>query len=137
MENRVVNMQSEERAIRDLNATWIEAVNAGDLDRLLPLMTEDVVLIGPGQAPVRREGYPAVFSGGHREFHIRCESAVQEVTVAGDVAYTLCEDRLTVTPRSGGATTTLAGHRITIYRKQADGRWLLARDAHTLAPVAG
>ena len=26
---------------------------------------------------------------------------------------------------------------LTIYRKQADGSWLLARDAHTLAPVAG
>lgn len=24
-----------------------------------------------------------------------------------------------------------AGHRITVYRKQPDGRWLLARDAHT------
>jgi ketosteroid isomerase-like protein len=30
----------------------------------------------------------------------------------------------------------LAGHRITVYRKQPDGRWLLARDAHTLSPVA-
>ncbi len=30
----------------------------------------------------------------------------------------------------------LAGHRITIYRKQADGLWLLARDAHTLSPVS-
>ena len=31
--------------------------------------------------------------------------------------------------------TRLAGHRITVYRKQPDGRWLLARDAHTLSPV--
>jgi ketosteroid isomerase-like protein len=30
----------------------------------------------------------------------------------------------------------LAGHRLTVYRKQPDGRWLLARDAHTLSPVA-
>jgi ketosteroid isomerase-like protein len=29
----------------------------------------------------------------------------------------------------------LAGHRITVYRKQDDNRWLLARDAHTLSPV--
>jgi ketosteroid isomerase-like protein len=28
----------------------------------------------------------------------------------------------------------LAGHRLTVYRKQLDGRWLLARDAHTLSP---
>ena len=28
-----------------------------------------------------------------------------------------------------------AGYRITIYREQSDGRWVLARDAHTLSPV--
>jgi ketosteroid isomerase-like protein len=43
---------------------------------------------------------------------------------------------LSVAPRAGGQATELAGHRITIYRKQPDGRWLLARDAHTLSPVA-
>jgi ketosteroid isomerase-like protein len=29
----------------------------------------------------------------------------------------------------------LAGYRLTVYRKHPDGRWLLARDAHTLTPV--
>jgi ketosteroid isomerase-like protein len=24
---------------------------------------------------------------------------------------------------------------VTVYRKQPDGRWLLARDAHTLSPI--
>jgi len=63
-------------------------------------------------------------------------SELQEVEVVGEVAYTLCRDSLTVTPRAGGNATELAGHRITIYRKQPDGRWLLARDAHTLSPQA-
>jgi len=55
---------------------------------------------------------------------------------AGDLAYTLCRDSLSVTPRAGGESTPLAGHRITIYRRQPDGRWLLARDAHTLSAAA-
>jgi ketosteroid isomerase-like protein len=55
--------------------------------------------------------------------------------IVGDVAYTMCRDSLSVTPRTGGETTKLADHRITIYRKQSDGRWLLARDANTLLPV--
>lgn len=38
-------------------------------------------------------------------------------------------------PTNGGPVVRLAGHRLTIYRRQPDGRWLLARDAHTLAPV--
>jgi uncharacterized protein (TIGR02246 family) len=128
-------MEADERAIRALHATWMEAVNAGDLDRLLGLITEDVVLLGPGQAPAGRDGFQAAFTGGHREFRIRCVSELQEVVVAGDVAYTLCKDSLSLTPRAGGNNVELAGSRITIYRKQRDGSWLLARDAHTLAPV--
>lgn len=55
--------------------------------------------------------------------------------IVGDVAYTMCRDSLSVTPRAGGEAMELADHRITIYRKQPDGRWLLARDAHTLSPM--
>lgn len=129
-------MGSDERAIRELHAVWIDAVNAGELPRLLGLTTDDVVLLSPGRPPIGRDGFAAVFSTAHQQARIRCLSELQEVVVAGDVAYTVCRDSLTVTPRAGGDTAELAGHRITIYRKQADGRWLLARDAHTLVPAA-
>ena len=52
------------------------------------------------------------------------------------LAYTRCRDSLSVKPRAGGEATELAVHRITIYRKQPDGLWLLARDAHTLSPIS-
>jgi uncharacterized protein (TIGR02246 family) len=125
----------EERNIRQVHSTWISAVNAGDLARLLALMTDDVVFLNPGQAPCGRQDFPAGFSTAHRQFQIRCSSELEEVVVAGEVAYTLCRDSLSMTPHAGGEAVELAGHRITIYRKQPDGRWLLARDAHTLAPV--
>jgi uncharacterized protein (TIGR02246 family) len=129
-------MGSDERAIREVHTTWINAVNAGDLVRLLTLMADDVVFLNPGRAPFGRDGFPAVFSTAHQQSRVRCISELEEVVVVGDVAYTLCQDSLSVTPRGGGEATELAGHRITIYRKQPDGRWLLARDAHTLSPVA-
>ncbi len=129
-------MESDERAIREAHATWIDSVNADDLARLLGLMTDDVVFLNPGRAPFGRDGFPAVFSSAHQEFRLRCISELEEVVVVGDLAYTLCRDSLSVAPRAGGEATALAGHRITIYRKQPDGRWLLARDAHTLSPVA-
>jgi uncharacterized protein (TIGR02246 family) len=129
-------MGSDERAIRAVHATWIDAVNAGDLVLLLTLMADDVVFLSPGRAPLGREGFPAGFSAAHQQSRIRCSSELEEVVIAGEVAYTLCRDSLSVTPRAGGDATELAGHRITLYRKQPDGRWLLARDAHTLSPVA-
>ena len=128
-------MGSGERAIRELHAAWIDAVNAGNVTRLLSLMAEDAVFLNPGQAPVGREEFPAGFSTAHQRNWIRCISELEELVVAGDFAYTLCRDALSLTPRAGGDATKLAGHRITIYRQQADGRWLLARDAHTLAPL--
>jgi len=125
-------MESDEAAIRAVHTVWIDAVNAGDVNRLLSMMAEDVVFLNPGRAPFGREGFLAGFSAAHQQSRIRCISELEEVVVVGEVAYTRCRDSLSATPRAGGKTTELAGHRITIYRKQSDGCWLLARDAHTL-----
>ena len=138
-------MEPDEQAIRQLHSTFIDAVNAADVDRLLGLMTDDVVLLSPGREPVGREGFGPVHSGAHAQSRIRCTSELEEVVVVGDVAYTRSRDALSVTPRAtstrsgqaGGDETRLAGHRLTVYRKHPDGRWLLARDAHTLTPVSG
>jgi uncharacterized protein (TIGR02246 family) len=130
-------MGSDERAIREVHTAWIDAVNAGDLVRLLTLMADDVVFLNPGRAPFGRDGFPVGFSAAHQQSRIRCISELEEVVVVGEVAYTLCRDSLSVTPRTGKKVATeLAGHRITIYRKQPHGRWLLARDANALSPVS-
>lgn len=128
-------MGPDEREIREVHLAWIDAVNAGDLDRLLTLMADDVVFLNPGQSPFGRDGFSANFSAAHQQVRIRCLSELEEVVVAGEVAYTRSRDALSVTPLAGGEATQLAGHRITVYRKQPDGRWLLARDAHTLCSV--
>lgn len=127
-------MGSDEREVREVHSTWIGAVNAGDLARLLTLMADDVVFLNPGQAPSGRDGFSANFSAAHQRVRIHCSSELEEVVVSGDVAYAWSRDALSVT-RAGGEATQLAGHRLTVYRKQPDGRWLLARDAHTLSPV--
>jgi uncharacterized protein (TIGR02246 family) len=126
---------TDEQAIRDLHEAWIVAVNTGDTDRLLCLMADDAVFMNPGEEPLRRDGFPAKFTSAHRRFHIRCLSELEEVAVLGDLAWTRCRDSLCVTPRDGDATTRLAGHRLTLYRRQPDGRWLLSRDANTLTPT--
>ena len=128
-------MGPDERAIRQVHSTWIEAVNAGDLGRLLSLMADDVVFLSPGRAPFGRDGFSDGFSAAHKQLRINCISELEEVVVVGEVAYTRSRDALSVTPRAGGEATQLAGYRITVYREQPEGRWLLARDAHTLSPV--
>ncbi|MGE5089403.1 MAG: YybH family protein [Candidatus Levyibacteriota bacterium] len=128
-------MGPDGREIREVHSAWIGAVNNGDLIRLLELMTDDVVFLTPGQAPFGRDGFSANFSAAHQRLQIRCRSELEEVVVIGEVAYTRSRDAVSSTPRAGGEATQLAGHRLTVYRKQPDGRWLLARDAHTLSPM--
>jgi len=128
--------RSDEQAVRALHAAWIDAVNAGDLARLLGLMTGDAQFLGPGREPMAREAFAEGFTAAHRQSRLRCVSELQDVVVAGDVAYTICRDSLGVRPAAGGAGSALAGHRMSIYRRQPDGRWLLARDAHTLTAAA-
>lgn len=128
-------MGPDERAIREVHSAWIDAVNAGDLACLLNLMADDCLLLNPGQAPVGRDKFSAAFPSAHEQARIHCISDLEEVVVVGDVAYTRSRDSLSVIPLGGGEAARLAGDRLTIYRKQPDGRWLLARDAHTLSPV--
>jgi uncharacterized protein (TIGR02246 family) len=129
-------MGPDEQAIREVHSLWIDAVNGDDIDCLLRLMADDVVFLNPGQPPLGRDGFSPGFSAAHQQARIHCISELEEVVVVGEVAYTLSRDSLSLTPRAGGEAMQLAGHRITVYRKQPDGRWLLARDAHTLSPMA-
>jgi uncharacterized protein (TIGR02246 family) len=131
-----MQMSPDERAIREVHSTWVDAVNAGNLVRLLTLVADDVVFLNPGQAPVGRDGFSTVFQAAHEQARIHCISALEEVAVVGEVAYTRSRDSVSVIPLAGGDAMQLSGHRITVYRKQPDGRWILARDAHTLSPVA-
>ncbi len=128
-------MQADEQQIRQIHATWIDAVNAGNLALLHTLMTDDVVFLNPGQAPLGRAGFSTNFSTGQERALINCRSDLEEVVVSGDVAYTRSRDALLVTPRANDQARRLTGYRMTVYRKQTDDHWLLARDAHTLSQV--
>lgn len=128
-------MTSDEQAIREVHSTWIDAVNAGDLACLRSLMADDVVFLSPGQPPSDRDRFATNFTTAHQQIRIRCLSELEEVVIVGEVAYTRSQDALHITSRAGGEATQLTGYRMTVYRQQPDGRWLLTRDAHTLSPA--
>jgi ketosteroid isomerase-like protein len=45
------NMSSDDQEIRNLVATWMAATKAGDIEKVLSLMAEDVVFLLPRQPP--------------------------------------------------------------------------------------
>src|SRR5262249_5811705 len=125
-------MESDERAIRAVHTVWIDAVNAGDLARLLSMMGGGCGVFESRPGAVRSGRISRWIFGCPAKIPDTLYQRVGEVVVVGKVAYTRSRDSLSVTPRAGGKTTELAGPRITIYRKQTDRSWLLARDAPTL-----
>ncbi len=128
-------MATDEQQIRDLIATWMVATKAGDTDRVLSLMTDDVVFLVAGSPPFGKQKFAETQrppDGGPRpKFDGRSE--IQEIRVVGDWAFIWT--RLTVEVTSpGGQTHKRAGHTLSVLQK-VEGRWLLARDANMLTPV--
>ena len=52
-------MTNDERAIRELIATWMDASQKGDLQTVLGLMADDVVFMVPGREPFGKEAFAA------------------------------------------------------------------------------
>lgn len=127
-------MTDDERAIRELVDTWMTASRAGDVATVLGLMADDAIFMVPGQDPFGKEAFAAA-STAMQDVRIDGKSDIQEIRVLGDWAYMRNRLEVTVTPPAG-APMRRAGYTLTILRKEADGRWHLARDANLLAPVA-
>jgi len=123
-------MSDDERAIRELIATWMAASQAGDIETVLSLMTDDVVFMVPGREPFGKEAF-ATASQSLKDMRMEGSSEIRELKVLGDWAYLRAYIQMTVTP-AGGAPVRRTGYTLTILRRQPDGRWLLARDANLL-----
>jgi uncharacterized protein (TIGR02246 family) len=126
-------MHADEQAIRQLVAYWHRATALSDVDAIAPLIAENAVFLTPGGTPMRgRSAFVAQLRQLLATHRIQSSGEVQEVAVAGDLAYcwTLLEVR--ITPTAGGATVARSGHTLSILRKRPDGRWQLTRDANLL-----
>ena len=125
-------MHNDEQAIRDLVATWLTASTAGDTEKVLSLMADDVVFLVTGQPPMRGKAAFAKSLAGMAAFEMDATSEVQQVEVMGDWAYLWTKLTVVVTPKNGGASVKRSGNTLSILKKQA-GAWVLYRDANMLA----
>jgi uncharacterized protein (TIGR02246 family) len=129
-------MVSDEQQIRDLVSTWMAASKAGDVQTVLGLITDDVVFLVPGRAPMHRDEFAAALQAqaGASAPAIDATSEIQELQVCGEWAFLWARLRVLVTPADGSRTMERAGHTLTVLRKQG-GQWRLARDANLLGPA--
>jgi uncharacterized protein (TIGR02246 family) len=94
-------------------------------------MSDDVVFLGPGRPAFGKKEFAAA-QGGLGDYRIEGTSDVREVYVSGDLGYAWTQLTVTMTPSAGGEPVRRSGPTLTIFRRLADGRWVLARDANML-----
>jgi uncharacterized protein (TIGR02246 family) len=129
-------MPNDEQQIRDLIKEWHRATAAGDLPRVLTLMAEDVVFLIAGHPPMEgREAFAASFQTALKHFRIESTSEVQEIRIAGDMAYCWSHLSVTMKPLSAGSPKHRAGYVLTVLRKAADQNWVVSRDANLLSEL--
>jgi len=125
-------MANDEQAIRNLVATWLSASKAGDTQKVLSLMADDVVFLMPGQEPMRGKSAFAASQSALQQFDLDASSDIQEINVLGEWAYVWTKLSVVMTPRKSGAPKKRAGNTLSILQKRA-GTWVIFRDANMLA----
>ena len=128
-------MDRDEQAIRSVIATWMEASAAGDLERVLALMDDDVVFLGAGRPPMRgKNGFAAANKAMEGRVRVEGTAEIQEIRVSGDWAYAWNQLKVTMRPLDGGTPTHLSGPALSVLRKKSDGAWVIYRDANMISP---
>lgn len=128
-------MSSDEQAIRKLVDEWHRATAAGNVDAILPLMSEDVVFLVCGKPPMKGR---ATFEQGLRSLltshRIQSRGDIQELVISQDLAFCWTNLTVQITPISGGESIERGGSTLSIFRKQSNQSWVLVRDANLLPP---
>jgi uncharacterized protein (TIGR02246 family) len=121
-------VSNDEREIRRVIERWMSATRAGDTATVLGLMADDVIFMVPGREPFGKPEFAAA-SEAMTKMRVDGRADVREVKVLDDWAYARNYLEVSIA-REGAPLVRRAGYTLTIFRKGADGRWRLARDAN-------
>ena len=118
----------EMQAIRQVEMHWTMAVEAGDIDRLGRLMTEDIVVIhGNGRLVCGREAVMNDFGRSLQDFSIQQTVKSEETIVAGEWAFDRAKVHTALSSRQSCDTRQFDSWTVTIMRKQSGLGWRVAR----------
>ncbi|HEX2660872.1 MAG TPA: SgcJ/EcaC family oxidoreductase, partial [Polyangia bacterium] len=104
MPGEIVSPQGpdDRAAIRAVVESWHRATTAGEIARVLPLMTDDAVFLTHGHEPMRgRAAFERTLAALLETHTIASSGIVREVEVSGDLAYAWTDLTVTVSGRDG------------------------------------
>jgi uncharacterized protein (TIGR02246 family) len=129
-------LDSDETQIRRTLAECAAGACAGEVERILPYLAEDLVFLLPGEPPLK--GRPAFLSFLRdliTDCRIEAESEIRELKLMGDYAYSLNWLSLTLTPRATHSPRRRCGFTMSLLRREPDGQWVVFRDLNMLTEL--
>lgn len=123
---------AEAPAIAAVLDDYVTFAEAGDAESWLALWDEGGVQMPPN-APERTkqqldELMPTMMKNRNAAMEMEMNFDIVETEIAGPWAYIRCGYTQEFTNRSNGEESLVDGKALTVFRRQADGSWLIYRD---------
>jgi uncharacterized protein (TIGR02246 family) len=118
----------EIQEIRRLAIRWTAALEAGDIELLGQLMTDDIVVIhGNGRLVCGKEAVMKDSARSFEDFSVQQRVESEETIVAGEWAFDRAKVHTTINSRKNRDTKQFDSRSVTILRKQSGLGWRVAR----------
>jgi ketosteroid isomerase-like protein len=115
--------------VHKAHEAYVEAINSNDTDKVLAVLTEDIVYQSPHAPALKgKAAVGAWIKGYFGAYATKWEKTSTDMHVAGDWAFELYDYKSTDTPKGGGKPEIDTGKGINIYHHDSDGVWRIARD---------
>jgi len=116
-------------AIKEIWRQYAATIDAGDFEGWISLWMDDGIQMPP-DTPARigkeqiRKGMKPAFD----QFILKMGITNKETTISGDFGFARGTFTETLIPKAGGEAEKYEGKYLTIFEKQMDGSWKIARD---------
>jgi uncharacterized protein (TIGR02246 family) len=119
-----VDVEADVEAIKKITDDFNAAINAGNIDKLVSLYTDDAVRIPPNKPPlVGKEAIRSLFQEQLDQFTVQNEGIIVDLKVSGDLAFVRGSWTSINTPKTGGEPLKYNGSFVSVFQQQPEGSW--------------
>lgn len=122
---------ADKQQLQQAEARWNQAYAKHDAAALAAMYSDDASIANPGDNLVRgRAAIDKVTAAFAADPHLKVAFGANRIEIAhsGDLAYTRGQYTLTMTNASTNKPEMSTGHYLTVWKKQADGKWKAVED---------
>jgi ketosteroid isomerase-like protein len=120
----------DEYAISSAKSEYREAINAGDVDRLMAVIADTFTDMTDGKASFYLDEGPRVYRWRMGELFAKNEVqtviTIINISIFGDFAFDLGWEKRTLIPKDGGEPTTARYRYFETWKKGSDGKWRIS-----------